>query len=171
MSLPLPPVVAMSDRQKDDEGCASLKYPPNISALWKPKICGIIILGIAGGKTFDLGLRFELDWSENLQNVSCVVTRSSAASLRWPALTVLLYLVNLGNPRRYSFPGFFGLKYWPGLHFPVPTALESSSNSPLPTAPCLSVLPSHPEGNLPFSFHLFCTGNSFFLSSAASSFL
>lgn len=144
------------------------QYPPDIAALWKPKICGISLLGIAGVKTLDLDLRFELDWSENLQNVYFVFTRSSAASL--PGLLLLCCSIwwrqqNLGNPRRYSLPGFFGLKYWYGLQFPVPPSLESSSNSLLPTtAVCLFVLP----GNLAFSFHLFPTGNSLFLLPAAA---
>lgn len=37
------------------------EYPPDVSALWKPKICGITILGISGVKALDLGLRFEPD--------------------------------------------------------------------------------------------------------------
>lgn len=105
---------------KDDEVLHRVPtwYISWIYALWKPKICRITILGIAGGKALALGIRFELDWSKNPQNVYRVITRSSAASLHCLLLlccSTWWRQLNLGNPRRYSFPGFIGLKYWPGL--------------------------------------------------------
>lgn len=146
-----------------------IEYPPDIFAL--NQICEITILGIAGVKTLDLDLRFELDWSKNLQNVYCLLKgpqQHHCIGLLLLCCPTLWRQLNLGNFRRYSFTGFFGLKYWPEIQFPVPPALESSSNSPLPTtAACLSILP----GNRPFSFHLFGTGNSLLLSPAAASFL